>query len=752
MKHFYLSVCLTFSTLFGFAQINPPETLQAYYNTVNFSKTGVELKEDLSAVTIAKHVKELTYTPEVWEALKVTDLDPDNSNNVLLMYGYNDTDNNISTDRSRDKNKNGGNQGEWNREHIYAKSLGTPNLGTEGPGSDAQMLRPSDIGRNADRNNLKFADGSGTSDFSESGWYPGDEWKGDCARIVMYMYIRYGERCLPTNVGFGDAAQTPDDMIDLFLEWNIEDPVSEFEKQRNTYHGNTSNTYAQGNRNPFIDNPYLATAIWGGADAQNLWDGNIAEDDTEAPTVPTLLASSDITASSITLTWTASTDNIAVASYNVYMDGTFLMKAYTNTITISDLDADTTYAFTITAEDASNNISAVSESISATTTGEIVMDYCTSESFENLSSTIDVNDSSYAERTWTGDNGLEWTATGARIDQNIDGTKAVAIDKNNSGSLTAQTTSNGIGSLTVTTLRVFGGGSGTLDLVVNGEVVGQIPYNEFEQTTTIENINIAGNVTVELNNITSDNRDRIVIDNLAWTCYENTNSDYCTEETFTNLTPIQDLNDSQYGDRTWTGDNGLVWTATDARIDQNIELSKVITIRDGVLTAPKTTGGIGTLTVTTQRVFGGGSGTFDVVVNGNIVGQIAYSDVVQTVTVENINVNGEVTLELNNKSTSSDRVIIENLAWTCYDSSLSIEDDILNAVKVYPNPMEDLLNIAMPNGEVSQVDIYNILGKLVLSKTIQNSTSISTQNLQSGVYILRVTQNNKTINKKLVKN
>jgi hypothetical protein len=50
--------------------------------------------------------------------------------------------------------------------------------------------------------------------------------------------------------------------------------VSDLEKKRNEYHGNKSNMYAQGNRNPFIDNPYLANAIWGAEQeyrAENLW-------------------------------------------------------------------------------------------------------------------------------------------------------------------------------------------------------------------------------------------------------------------------------------------------------------------------------------------------------------------------------------------------------------------------------------------------------------------------------------------------
>jgi endonuclease I len=72
--------------------------------------------------------------------------------------------------------------------------------------------------------------------------------------MMMYLNVRYGETF--TRVG----------TIELFLKWNREDPVSTFEEQRNNV------IYAaQGNRNPFIDNPYLATLIWGGDAAENKW-------------------------------------------------------------------------------------------------------------------------------------------------------------------------------------------------------------------------------------------------------------------------------------------------------------------------------------------------------------------------------------------------------------------------------------------------------------------------------------------------
>ncbi len=251
--------------------------IPTYYNDVDLTLTGTALKNALTTKITTTHTNFLSYTPGVWEALMVTDEDPSNASNVLLIYGYNDADANYVTDRSRSKTANGGSAGtDWNREHTFPKSLGTPNLGTSGPGADAHHLRPSDVTMNSNRGSLKFIDGSGDAGVTGSGWYPGDEWKGDVARMIMYMYLRYGTRCLPSNVAIGTTNSIDSNMIDLLLEWNVEDPVSDFEKQRNTYHENTSNTYAQGNRNPFIDNPAFATSIWGGTQAEDFFSASLA--------------------------------------------------------------------------------------------------------------------------------------------------------------------------------------------------------------------------------------------------------------------------------------------------------------------------------------------------------------------------------------------------------------------------------------------------------------------------------------------
>lgn len=261
---------LLINAVFAFSQQGAPAN--PYYNGFNWTLTGTNLKNALATKISSTHTKLLTYTPGIWNALKEVDLDPANTNNVLLIYGWeNGTDSDVTNDRSRGKDNNSGNNGDWNREHIFAQALGNPSLGQDGPGADAHMLRACDVQRNSDRGNRLYATGSGHSGNVGAYWYPGDEWKGDVARIIMYMYLHYGNQCLPTYVAVGTPMASDANMLNTLLQWNADDPVSQYEDNRNTYLGNASNTYGQGNRNPFIDNPYLATVIWGGPVAQNRW-------------------------------------------------------------------------------------------------------------------------------------------------------------------------------------------------------------------------------------------------------------------------------------------------------------------------------------------------------------------------------------------------------------------------------------------------------------------------------------------------
>ncbi|GHC52998.1 endonuclease [Ulvibacter litoralis] len=241
---------------------------QPYYNDVDITLTGQDLYFELQS-KIDNASSSFNYG-DVRDTMKITDEDPNNTNNVLLIYGYDDTGS-CTTDRSRDKDDFGGTSCEYNREHVFARSnanptMGSVNNGSTGIAADPHNLRPSDQQMNNNKGNKSFAAGSGTAgDVGSGNWYPGDEWKGDVARMLMYMYTRYGDRCLPSLNAVG-ATQGSTDMLQILLQWNAEDQVNDYEDQRNPYLET-----AYGNRNPFIDNPYLATIIWGGPIAEDRW-------------------------------------------------------------------------------------------------------------------------------------------------------------------------------------------------------------------------------------------------------------------------------------------------------------------------------------------------------------------------------------------------------------------------------------------------------------------------------------------------
>jgi chitodextrinase len=100
--------------------------------------------------------------------------------------------------------------------------------------------------------------------------------------------------------------------------------------------------------------------------------------DTEAPTAPTNLASSNITETSVDLTWDASTDNVGVDHYTVFQDGSSIGTTANTSYSVTGLTAATTYTFTVKAEDAAGNVSAASNALDVTTSDGSVT-YCSSQ-------------------------------------------------------------------------------------------------------------------------------------------------------------------------------------------------------------------------------------------------------------------------------------------------------------------------------------------------------------------------------------
>ncbi len=218
--------------------------------------TGDELKSALHNI-IDDHV-EFSYNDLRDFILRNTDEDPNNSNNVILLY----------SGRSQDKNTFGGDPNDWNREHVWAKSHG--DFGNDPPaGTDAHHIRPTDVSVNSARGNLDFdmggspvAEAPGCFKDSDS-FEPRDAVKGDVARMIFYMATRYEGGSGVPDLEVVDAVNTyPNPQhgkLSQLILWNSQDPPDDFEINRN----DVIYYQYQENRNPFIDHPEYVDAIWG---------------------------------------------------------------------------------------------------------------------------------------------------------------------------------------------------------------------------------------------------------------------------------------------------------------------------------------------------------------------------------------------------------------------------------------------------------------------------------------------------------
>ena len=231
----------------------PIPPTNSYYDAA-YGKTGEALKTALHNI-IDDHT-EISYS-NVWTALRETDEDPNNPNNVILLY----------TGRSQSKLTNGGNANDWNREHVWAKSHG--DFGTSmGAGTDLHHLRPTDASVNSSRSNLDFDNGGNEHSEAKGNFYDSDSWeprdsvKGDVARMLFYMAVRYegdsGEVDLELNDRVNNGSAPYHGKLSVLLQWHKDDPVDQFERTRNEI----IYTDYQHNRNPFIDHPEFASAIW----------------------------------------------------------------------------------------------------------------------------------------------------------------------------------------------------------------------------------------------------------------------------------------------------------------------------------------------------------------------------------------------------------------------------------------------------------------------------------------------------------
>ena len=223
-------------------------TSNGYNVNTLLSQTGTTLFNNLQTLMTNTHTHVTSYA-EIRSLFINSDADPSTSGNIILCYSgasVNGTWDNGTT---------------FNREHVWPQSQGT--FTTSDAGADLHHIRPENQSVNSARSNYPAAwidtatkeltyNNQGTQSYINTSigeFEPRDEFKGDMARIYFYVACRWGENL---------NNPVEDDTYETLLEWNLLDPVDDWEMARNNYVETV-----QGNRNVFIDYPEFGRLIYG---------------------------------------------------------------------------------------------------------------------------------------------------------------------------------------------------------------------------------------------------------------------------------------------------------------------------------------------------------------------------------------------------------------------------------------------------------------------------------------------------------
>ena len=210
--------------------------------------------------------------------------------------------------------------------------------------------------------------------------------------------------------------------------------------------------------------------------------------DTTPPSAPTGLTSNSVTSSSVTLSWTASTDNIGVTGYNIYRNETLVGSSNTISYTDTGLAANTTYSYTVKAKDTANNISSASNALSVTTLSPGYLNFAHSSYSVYIPS--------------SGSNSITVSASG--LDNNGNAISASTIVYSLAATYTGVSINGSTGVITVTSqatagsvniIATYGSITGTATLYVANTITGSITLSAVSNNTYL--------VLLSANNISS---------------------------------------------------------------------------------------------------------------------------------------------------------------------------------------------------------------------------------------------------------
>ena len=295
-----------------------------YYDSAR-DLCGEELRQKLYSI-ISSHTT-LGYS-ELWTAYRQTDL----NDNGKIWDIYSNCNFTLGTDQCGNYNSE---CDCYNREHTVPQSW----FGDATPmKTDLFHVYPTDGWVNNKRGNLPlgkvsnptYTSGNGSkigpcsaSGYSGTVFEPIDEYKGDLARTYFYMSVCYKNKNLgQTSESMFEGSELKPWALQMLLQWHYNDPVSQKEIDRN------NTVYAlQHNRNPFIDCPYFAEAIWNGhCDFESCLSP--LETANAETYIPKLSASPNPTNGIVSITSDRTINSISI--FNILGEKTFYIEQETN--------------------------------------------------------------------------------------------------------------------------------------------------------------------------------------------------------------------------------------------------------------------------------------------------------------------------------------------------------------------------------------------------------------------------------------
>jgi len=851
MKQKLLILALLFS-VFSFAQIPA-----GYYNTA--TATGYTLKTQL--YNIIKGHTDKGYAG-LWTTYSTSDRDNqyENDNSIIDMYSENPTGVDpykytYATNQCGTYSVEGNC---YNREHIIPQSV----FNSLAPMvSDAHFIPPTDGKVNGQRSNYPHGtvatatwtslNGSKLGSSSVSGYTgtvfePINEFKGDIARMYFYFATRYENTVAgyPFAMFNGTSNQVfSTAFLNMLLTWSAQDPVSAREIARNN-----AIYVQQNNRNPYIDHPEYVQAIWN------------PTADSQIPTAPTNLVASGITSNSVSLSWTAATDNVGVTGYNVYMNSVLKTTVTGTTTTITGLTASTAYSFYIVAKDAAGNSSASSNIVNTTTAAGTSITYCASQGNSTVDEKIGKVVFGTINNTTTGTAGYEnftalttnvtsGTANIITITPSWAGTAysegyAVWIDYNKNGLFTdagelvwskaASTTTPATGTITIPVSATVGSTRMRVSMKYNAIPTSceAIPYGQVEDymvnivagtadttapsaptalttsgttqtATTLSWTAATDNVGVTGYNVYSGTT---LLGTVSTTTYNVTGLTAATAYSFTakakdaagnisassntlNVTTTasgsttNDLLFSEYIEGSSNNKALEISNATGAAINLSIYSIKKQSNGAGAwstglsLTGTLNNGSkftiVNSLMASTCYPISSANlstAAAEMTFNGNdAVGLFKNGvliDIIGTFNGGTANFAADTTLRRKATVTAPTTTFNKTTQWdvftsdTCNNLGSRMANketkEILsttNDFKIYPNPSNGNFNIIFDDSNaIHSVEIFSLLGQKVFEKEKTGSSSISVNNLQKGIYLLKVTKDSKSRTQKIIIN